>query len=284
MPERLLGAVRPGFAGPGAGTLMLKLGPGMQHSHAGQTVASASASGVGTVLRQAWLLARNDLRQELRDLELVATAGFFTLVVMVMFGLSFSSLSVRTQVVAIPGILWLSIAFVGALTLTRIFDRERESDTLRALLVAPVDRLSIYLAKAAVTLLVLLGCALIVVPGLFLLFPAAQAFGEQPLQTATLVVLGTGSYAAVGTLFAAGLATSSGKNVLLSVILYPLTTPALLFALVATRALLEAHPSLPTYLGQLAALDVVLVVVSAWLFETVLVGSSGRRRHTRSRR
>ena len=35
--------------------------------------------------RQAWLLAKNDLRQELRDLELVATAGFFTLVVLVMF-------------------------------------------------------------------------------------------------------------------------------------------------------------------------------------------------------
>ena len=43
--------------------------------------------------RQAWLLARSDLRQELRQLELVLTAGFFTLVVLVMFGLSFGAVA-----------------------------------------------------------------------------------------------------------------------------------------------------------------------------------------------
>jgi heme exporter protein B len=46
----------------------------------------------------------------------------------------------------------LTVAFVGVLTLTRVFDREREADTLRALLAAPVDRLAIYLAKAGMTL------------------------------------------------------------------------------------------------------------------------------------
>lgn len=237
--------------------------------------------------RQAWLLAKNDLRQELRDLELVATAGFFTLVVLVMFGLSFASLPLRTQPLAIPGMLWLAVAFVGALTLTRIFDRERESDTLRALLTAPVDRLAIYAAKAAVTLVVLLGCCLVLVPGLSFLFPAAAVFAERPAETAALVVLGCTSYAAVGTLFAAGLATSSGKNVLLSVILYPLTSPALMWSLVSTRALLEGHPDLPTYLAQLAALDVLLLVLAGWLFESVLVGTGSggpARRRARARR
>jgi hypothetical protein len=55
-----------------------------------------------------------------------------------------------------------------------------------------------------------------------------------------------------------------------------LTTPVLIFALIATRALLERHPSFGAYLGQLAALDVILLVVCAWLFESVLVGT-GRR-------
>jgi heme exporter protein B len=226
----------------------------------------------GGLPRQAWLLARNDLRQELRDLELVLTAGFFTVVVLVMFGLSFSTLGGEAQSLAVPGMLWLAVAFVGALTLTRIFDREREADTLRALLVAPVDRLAVFLGKAAVTLTILLGCCVIVVPALVFMFPAAAPLAERPLETAALVALGCIAYGSVGTLFAAGLATSSGKNVLLSVILYPLTTPALLFALVATRALLENHPGFPTYLGQLAAVDVVLVALSAWLFESVLVG------------
>jgi len=227
--------------------------------------------------RQAWLLAKNDLRQELRDLELVITAGFFTLVVLVMFGLSFAALGRSVQSLAIPGMLWLAVAFVGSLTLTRIFDRERESDTLRALLTAPIDRLAIYIAKASVTLLVLLGCCCVLVPGLVMLFPAAIVFAERPVQTFALVTLGCIAYVAVGTLFAAGLATSGGKNVLLSVILYPLTSPALMWALVATRALLEEHPDVSIYLTQLAAVDVLLVVLAGWLFESVLVGSSHAR-------
>lgn len=234
--------------------------------------------------RQAWLLAKNDLRQELRDLELVATAGFFTLVVLVMFGLSFAALGRTSQPLAVPGMLWLAVAFVGALTLTRIFDRERESDTLRALLSAPVERLAIYLAKGAVTLLVLLGCCLILVPGLVFLFPAAAVMAERPLTTLALVVLGCVAYVSVGTLFAAGLAQSGGKNVLLSVILYPLTSPALMWALVSTRALLEGHPDLSTYLIQLAALDVLLVVLGGLLFEAVLVGSTGRKASARAAR
>jgi heme exporter protein B len=235
--------------------------------------------------RQAWLLARNDVRQEMRDFELAATAGFFTLVVLVMFALSFATLGKDAQPLAIPGMLWLGVAFVGSLTLTRIFDRERELDTLRALLAAPVDRLAIYLAKAGVTLMVLLGCCCVLVPGIVLLFPAAAPLADRPLETLALVVLGCLAYVSVGTLFAAGLATAGGKNVLLSVILYPLTTPALIFALVSTRALLEGHPDFGKYLAQLVALDVLLVALSGWLFESVLVGTSGARpgRQTRSR-
>lgn len=248
----------------------------------------ATRSSMRSVARQTWLLARNDLRQEMRDFELVATSGFFTLVVLVMFGLSFATIGRPVHPMAVPGMLWLGVAFVGALTLTRIFDREREADTLRALLAAPVERSAIYASKALVTLMVLLGCCVILVPGLSLLFEGAGAFLQRPGQTFVLVVLGCTAYASVGTLFAAGLATSSGKNVLLSVILYPLTSPALIFALVATRVLLEGRPDFATYLGQLAALDVILVVLSGALFESVLVGTSKggnkRARSARSRR
>ncbi|MBL4687811.1 MAG: heme exporter protein CcmB [Nannocystaceae bacterium] len=247
----------------------------------------AATTSLRSLARQTWLLARNDLRQEMRDFELVATAGFFTLVVLVMFGLSFSTLGRYAQPMAVPGILWLAVAFVGSLTLTRIFDREREADTLRALLAAPVHRLAIYLAKAGVTLAVLLGCCAILVPGLVLMFDAAAPFAERPLATFSLVFLGCAAYATIGTLFAAGLSTSGGKNVLLSVILYPLTSPALMFALVSTRTLLDGHPGFEGYLSQLVALDILQLVVSAWLFESVLVGTAGgssRRKRSAGRR
>lgn len=228
------------------------------------------------LLRQTWLLARNDLRQEARRQELVLTAGFFTLVVVVMFALAFFGFDADVQRQAIPGMVWLCVAFVGALTLTRVFDREREAATLAALLAAPIDRLAIYLAKLVVTLAILLLCAALLVPGFGLLFPEAQVFEADPLAWVVVIVLGCLGYAAIGTLFAAGLASSSGKNVLLSVILYPLTTPVLLFALVATQRLLEAHPELWNTLGQMAALDVALVAVGAWLFEAVLIGAAAQ--------
>lgn len=228
------------------------------------------------VLRQSLLLFRSEIRQELRDLELVLTSTFFTLVVLAMFYLSFGALEQRSHLAAVPGLLWLTVAFVGALTLTRAFDREREADTLRALLAAPVERLAIYFSKAALVLVVLLVCCALLVPGLAAMFPAGHVFRDMPLQTATLVALGCVGYVAVGALFAAGLAASGGKNVLLAVILYPVTTPVLIFALYTTRALLERNPNVGDFLGQMAALDVILVGVSALIFESVLIGTPAR--------
>lgn len=227
-------------------------------------------------LRQAYLLLRSDLRQELRDFELVLTAGFFTVVLLAMFYLSFAALQAKAHLSAIPGLLWLTVAFVGVLTLTRVFDREREADTLRALLAAPVDRLAIYMAKAGMTLVVLLLCCAVLVPGLWLMFPAAAAFAAQPGSTALLVLLGCAGYVAVGTLFAAGLATGAGKNTLLFVVLYPLTTPLLMYTLVTTRALLGGDPALSEYLRQMVALDLILFALAALLFESVLVGAAKR--------
>ncbi|HVI01583.1 MAG TPA: heme exporter protein CcmB [Enhygromyxa sp.] len=225
------------------------------------------------LLRQTWLLTRNDLRQEARRLELVLTAGFFTLVVVVLFALAFFGLEDEVQRKAVPGMIWLCVAFVGALTLTRVFEREREASTLAALLAAPVDRLAIYFAKLIVTLVILLLCSALAVPALAVLFPDAGLLASNQLALVVLVTLGCLGYAAIGTLFAAGLASSSGKNVLLSIILYPLTTPVLLFALVATQRLLDAHAELWNTLAQMAALDAALVAVGAWLFEALLVGA-----------
>ena len=230
------------------------------------------------LLRQAALLLRSELRQELRDFELVLTAGFFTVVLLAMFYLSFASLQQRAHLGAIPGLMWLTIALVGVLTLTRVFDREREADTLRALLAAPVDRLAIYVAKAAMTLAVLMICCAVLVPGLWLIFPAGAAFAAAPGSTALLALLGCAGYVAIGTLFAAGLATGAGKNTLLVVILYPLATPGVMYALVTPRPLLHRGPALPSYLGQMAALDVILFAAACLLFETVLVGAAGPRR------
>lgn len=225
------------------------------------------------MLRQTWILTRNDLRQEARNFEVVVTAGFFTVVILAMYAVGFASLSEEVQPKVLPGMLWIGVAFTGVLTLTRVFDREREADTLRALLAAPVERMAIYASKLVVTLLVMAVCAAIMVPGLAYLFPGGSTLTASPLATFALVFAGCLGYAAVGTLFAAGLATSSGKNVLLSLILYPLTTPVLLLALVATQRLMQGHPGLTGTIGQMYVVDAALLALGALLFESVLVGT-----------
>ena len=237
----------------------------------------SAAAGLDTrmgvrTLRQAFILARNDLRQEVRRLELVVTAGFFALVVLVMFAVAFMGLPEASAPRAIPGMLWLSLAFVGGLTLTRVFDRERESHTLLALLAAPVDRLAIYLSKLGVTLVVLFGCGVMLVVGFAFVFPAGIGFAVRPLETACLLYAGCLGFSAIGTIFAAGLATSTGKNVLLSVMLFPLSMPILLFALVATMRVLEGHPDTWATIGQIFAVDLLMLGAGAFVFESVLVG------------
>lgn len=239
-----------------------------------------------TALRQAWILARSDLRQELRELELVLTCVFFTVVVLALYAVSFVDLARSAQPKAVPGMLWIALAFVGTLTLTRVFEREREADTLSALLAAPVRRAAIYGAKFVVTSTVLGICAAVLVPGLFLLFPAARVPEMSWGAMAAVVALGCVGYTAVGTLFAAGLAQGGAKNVLLSVVLYPLTTPVLMISLVATQRVLQDHPGAWDVISKIAAIDVILLSVGVMLFQSVLVGAqvtAGARPTSRSR-
>ena len=224
------------------------------------------------LLRQTYLLARNDLRQELRNFEMAISGVFFTFTVLLMFLVAFSTLRPEAQRHAVPAFLWVALAMAGVLTLTRVFEREREADTLMALLAAPVDGVAIYTAKVFATMVVLMLCGAVLVPGLALAFTAARPFVDRLPATLALVGLGCLGYASVGTLFAGGLAMGRGKNVLLSIIVYPLTMPVLLYALVATQRLLDGHPDFGQTLMQMAALDFVLVVVAAFLFESVLVG------------
>ena len=102
-----------------------------------------------SVLRQAARVAWKDLRIELRSREIVYTMAFFGGLIVVVYSMAFP---VRPDLVraAVPGMLWVAIAFAGTIGLGRAFDRERENDTMRALLLAPIPRLSVFLGKARI--------------------------------------------------------------------------------------------------------------------------------------
>ncbi len=91
---------------------------------------------------------------------------------------------------AAAGILWIAIAFSGTLALGRTFERERYTDTLRALLLAPADRPAIYVGKLLGILAVIFVAECLLVPLVALLFDTALL--ARPLHLVALLVIGHG--------------------------------------------------------------------------------------------
>jgi heme exporter protein CcmB len=222
-------------------------------------------------LRHVGAVAWKDLRVELRSKEIVYTMTFFAALLVVVFSFSFVQ-SDRLVAATAPGIIWTSIAFTGTIGLGRAFDREREGDTMRALLLSPASRLAIFLGKALAIAALIAAVAAIVVPMVALLF-GARLF-EHPAPLLVLLVLGVVGIALVGTVFAAMLLRVRSRDVLLPVVLYPILVPLFIAGTKGTAALLDARPDLAAawYWAQfLAVFDVAFLVASLWTFESLVI-------------
>jgi heme exporter protein CcmB len=163
------------------------------------------------------------------------------------------------------------MAFSGTLALGRTFERERQADTLKALLLSPVERPAIYLGKLAGVLLLMFTVEVIVVPVIGLLFEAP--IGRAPLLLAALLVTGTIGFAIVGTLFAAMLVRAQSRDVLLPVLLYPITVPLVIAGVRGTAAIFGAEPNLAmaqSWLSMLVFFDAVFLTLALWVFGPVM--------------
>ena len=169
------------------------------------------------------------------------------------------------------GILWIAIEFSGTRALGRTFERERYGETLKALLLAPAPRPAIYLGKLLGIVTLLFATEIIVVPMVAFLFSAP--FFERPLLLVALLGLGTVGYAAVGTLFAAMLVRARSRDVMLPILLYPITIPVIIAGVRGTSALLASpvdEPVAMLWIGLLSFFDVVFVTLSLWTFEPLM--------------
>jgi heme exporter protein B len=220
--------------------------------------------------RVAWLVVRKDIAVEVRSWELVSTTVFFAVACVMVFAFAFVE---EGRVVAnvSAGILWIAIAFAGTLALARTFERERQTETLRALLLAPADRPALYLGKL-IGILMLMGITeLVLLPLIWLFFQAP--IGSSPVLLLALLAAGTIGYAAVGTLFAAMLVRARSRDVMLPILLYPVTIPVIIAGVRGTAALFQATPDAAVaqfWLGLLMFFDVVFVILALWTFEPLM--------------
>jgi heme exporter protein B len=219
-------------------------------------------------LRQAWWIARKDARIELRTGEIVMTGGFFSVLVTVIASLAYySGPTTKDQVAA--GTIWIATTFAAVLALSRTWQREREEGALDGLLVAPVFPSALYAGKALGVMAFLFAIEAIVVPVCLVFFSLDLSSCGPAL--AAICLVATPGVAATGTLFGVMTVRTRARDLVLSIVLFPLLAPTLLAAAVATRELFSGAPlsELWDYMAIMGLFDLVFVVGGLGLFGTV---------------
>ena len=222
-------------------------------------------------LTQALLVFKKDLLIEARTGEVVTTSGFFALLVVVTASLSFYGGPKTTHLVA-AGVMWLSITFATVLALTRTWQRERDEGALDGLMAAPLSRSAVFAGKAMGLWVFVMLVECVVIPTTALMFSVDLLDLGLGLLAITLVA--TPGLAATGTLFGAMTVRTNARDLILAIVLFPLLSPTLLAAVVATRELLNAVPlaELMDYFKLMGVFDLTFVAGGLALFGILAEG------------
>ncbi len=214
---------------------------------------------------QVWAILWKDIRCELRSKQTWIGMALFALLVLVIFNFAFD-LRVDNKVAVAPGALWVAFIFASLLGLGRTIAAEREQGSLDRLLLCPVDRKAIYLAKLLGNVLFIGVVEIVALPAFAALFNLPLLVGE----LIPIVLLGTLGIATIGTLFSAMAAATRARELLLPILIFPLITPVVIGAVRLTQALLAPSPHEPPWLGLIIAFDVIFLSISMLTFQYVI--------------
>ena len=212
-----------------------------------------------------WAILAKDVRYELRSKQTWTSMGMFALLVLVIFNFAFD-LHVDNKSAVAPGALWVAFIFASLLGLGRTIAAEREQGSMDRLLLCPVDRKAIFLAK-------LLGNLLFIGVVELIALPVYAALFDVPLFAGLLisiVLLGTLGIAIIGTLFATMAAATRARELLLPILVFPLIVPIVIAAVRATEALLTPSINEPPWLGLIIAFDIIFLSISMLTFQYVI--------------
>jgi len=218
-------------------------------------------------LRKVFVIVQKDVAVELRTKEMLSSMFVFSLLVIVIFSFAFELRVENVRKVA-PGVLWVTFVFAGMLGLNRSFVMEKDRGCLEGLLLCPVDRSAIYFGKMLGNVIFMTVMEAMILPIFSILFNISLF---QPVLL-LIVVLGTLSFAGVGTLFSAMAVHTRSREVMLPVLLFPIVVPAMIAAVKATGGILDGQPvsEIVHWLRLLAVFDVVFFAISFMTFDYVV--------------
>ena len=215
-------------------------------------------------------LLRKDLRLELRSFESVPAMLLFTVSAFVLFrfGLDRSSLAGDLA----SGVLWVTLLLAAVLGMNRLFVAEREQGGFDGFLLAPVDRTSLFVAKAAVLFCFLIAVELAAVPAFAILLLGPTPWEAVPELAAVLALADIG-VAVLGTLVGALGIQTRAREVIVPILALPLMIPLAIAAARATSPLLleAGAAALPgRWLLVLGLYDLVFGLLALAVFDFLL--------------
>ncbi len=208
-----------------------------------------------------------DAISEMRTKEIVSSVLVFTLLVIVTFNFAFGTSQEMMGLVA-PGILWVTFAFAGVLSLNRSFIPEKEEGCLEGLMASPVSREAIYVGKMLGSLLFMLIVEAITLPVFAFLFNLPVI----SLQLIVITILATIGFVAVGTLFSALAVNTKAREMVLPILFLPIIVPVIISAVKASDLALsgESWAGISSWLQIIVAFDIIFLVVSVLIFAFVI--------------
>lgn len=211
-----------------------------------------------------------DLMLEARGRETIASLFVLGLLVLVLFNFAVDIDASNVTSIA-PGVLWIAIVFSATLALGRAFAIERENGCMTGLLLAPLDRGSLYLAKLIVNVLVLLIFEALLLPFFVLLF--GLGISAALPQLVLVLLAGTIGLGAVGTLFALAALGTRARELMLPLLILPLQIPLLIAAVRASDMVLKGASvlALGAWGNLLVGFDVLFVTAGWLVFEYMTV-------------
>jgi heme exporter protein B len=215
-------------------------------------------------------VVRKDLRVELRTGEAVPAMLLFSVSTFVLFHFALDRASVEGELAA--GVLWVTLLFAAVLGITRLFVAEREQGGFDGFLLAPVDRTSLFVAKAAVLFCFLVAVELAAVPAFAILLLEPSPWDAVPELVAVLLLANLG-VAVVGTLIGALGIQTRARELIVPILALPLMLPLAIAAARATSPLLleAGAQALPgRWLLVLGLYDLVFGLLAFAVFDFLL--------------
>ena len=218
---------------------------------------------IGPIATMVW----KDIVLELRSRELVVSVVVFGLLLVVVFSFALDPSPGQARKLA-PGILWVAFAFAATLAMNRAFVREQEAGALEGLLIAPVSRDAIFLAKAATSFIFMVLIEAVLLPA----YAVMLGFSALSWTLGATILLATLGFALIGTLFSAMAAQTRSREIMLPVLFFPIVLPVILAAVQAsTRAVGgETFVGLGKWLLLIGVFDALFLVICPLVFSYIV--------------